>query len=253
MSMHKILELYQEYSDWINLIKDLAFLAGAITFIKAAFTFFEYFKNRHFLDTTAIIDRNLNFRSRLEALLEGYIFKKAVDIKDISIRFIHWKNYPQKLDKDGYKHLLNINYFENKPHYGWIDNTGVYFEEPIWNDGSSIYIDKNKIFFFDRKGKNHKGFEEIADVRIVFHMPFSNIINYDFKELVEYEPVFYTKYKYTDRNNLYNDTLSVRERQGSEYKCILLSQSKRIVRFSLLSYKVMQLKVFCKRRKNKTD
>jgi hypothetical protein len=243
--MDKILELYLEYQNWINLIKDFAFLAGAIAVLRGAYLFFQYIKNRGYTEKAEEIDKNINFRERLEPVLNDYIFEKAKGTKDISIRFVNWKNYPWNLDEDGFKFLLRINYLEETPHYGWIDNTGVYFEEPVWWLSNSIYIDKNGIFFIDQKDKTHKGFTEIDDAVLRLHMPFSNIVNYDFRERIEYEPVFYIKHQYLDWKKLYNDKVSIREKQGTKYKKIELSQSKMIVRFSQISYKIMQLKLFC--------
>lgn len=241
--MDEVLEIYLKYQYWINLIKDLAFLAGAVTFFRGAYLFFAYIQNRSYTEKAIEIDKNINFREKLEPKLNDYIFDAAKGTKDISIRFVHWKNYPWKLDDDGFKFLLRINYLEKTPHYGWIDNTGIYLEEPIWFS-NSLYIDNNGIFFIDKKDQKHKGFTEIADAVLVLHMPFSNIVNYDFRERIEYEPVFYIKHQYLNWKKLYNDKVSVREKHGTEYKNIELSQSKMIRRFSKFSYKIMQLKLF---------
>ena len=63
--MDKILEIYLEYHDWVNLIKDLIFLAGAVTFFRGAYLFFQYIKNRIYTEKTDEINKNIDFRESL--------------------------------------------------------------------------------------------------------------------------------------------------------------------------------------------
>lgn len=242
--MESLLAFYLQHQEWINLIKDITFFAGALTFFRGAYLFFKYLRNRKFKEKSEDIDKNIKFREQLEPALNEYIFDTAKGTKDICIRFVHWKNYPWNLDEDGFKFLLRINYIEKPPHYGWIDNTGVNFEEPIWFCGNSVYLDENGLFFFDKKGQTHKGFKEYSDVVLVLHMPFSNIVNYDFRERIEYEPVFYIKHPYIKWKKLYSDQINIRERQGKDWVNIELSQSKMIKKYSALNYRLFKLKYF---------
>lgn len=236
----ELLTLHKEHKDLIDFIKDVVFFTGAYYLIKAAWLFFRYVKNRRYKEKSKEIDHNINFRERLEPLLNEYIFDAAKGTMDISIRFVHWKNYPRQLEQDGYKFLLRINYIGNgakeMPHYGWLDNTGVNFENPIWFYSNSLYVDKDGWFFIGEEGKEHKGFTEISDSVLVLHLPFSNIINYDFREKIDYEPVFYIKYEHSDFDNLYSNEIILREKQGTEYKRLILSKHKRIAKFSKCKY-----------------
>ena len=127
-----------------------------------------------------------------------------------------------------------------------------FFKEHIWFCSNSVYIDKSGIFFIDKKNEKHKNFNEITDCVLVLHMPFSNILNYDFKQYIEYEPIFYIKHEYLEWRNLYSDHVLLQEKEGTEHKCVELSQSKMIVRFSRFSYALMRIKLFllgCLKRK----
>lgn len=240
--MMDILKTYLEYRDWIDLIKDIFFIFSSLAIFRAIYLYVHYIKKREYLEKSVEIEKNLTLREGLGNALEEYIGEKKTG--GISIRFVFWKNYPENLQNDAYKFFLHINYLDNRPHYGWIDNTGVNFEESVWYFGNSIYIDKNGIFFSDKKGQKHKGFEEILDPVLVLHMPFSNIVNYDFIDRVEYEPVFYIKYKYTKWRRLYDDNIVLREKFGEKYKKIPLKQSKMIINPSKKSIFLMKTKIF---------
>lgn len=251
--MQNILEIYLENKQWIDLTKDIVFFAGVVTFFRGSYLFFQFLKNKKYKDKSQEIDENINFREKLEPILNNYISEYGKGYRDICIRFVHWKNYPWKLAKDGYKFFLHINYLEKTPHYGWIDNTGINFEEHVWWYGNSIYIDTDGIFFIDKKNQEHKGFQEIHDVVLLLHMPFVSIVNYDFKERIEYEPVFYIKYDYSNWKKLYNDKLIIREKLNAEYKNIELYQSRMLLKFNklnyvLLKFKLLILTTICKKR-----
>lgn len=188
----KVLNLYLDNKDWIELVKDAVFFYGAITIIK-------YLWNRNYTRKIKEIDNNLRFRERIEKALSDYVIQKHKNgIKGIAIRFVYWKNYPWKFQNDGFPHSLKIEYHNDQIlGSSWIDNTGIYFQEPLWFSSSSVYVDANGIFFFARQGSVYKGFVEHSDKCLVTHLPFINIINFDFKEVIEYEPVFYIKYYYT--------------------------------------------------------
>ena len=110
--MHHILAwiqtTYLQLTDWIDLAKDIVFFSGAIVA-------FKYLKNKNFLDVTQKIKTNLHFRSRIEDDLNNYVYDRYKNgKKDIAIRFVYWKNYPWKLDYDGFSHFLFCRSFDNK-------------------------------------------------------------------------------------------------------------------------------------------
>ena len=126
--MDWVLGIYLAYQDWINLIKDAIFLVSALTLLRVACLFIRHVKSRYYREKTEEIDRDLHFRERLEPLLEKHVTTEAENkIKDIAVRFVHWKNYPRTLDDDGFKFLLHIDYFDGSLVKSWIDNTGVFF------------------------------------------------------------------------------------------------------------------------------
>ena len=229
-----IIDLYLRYENQINLVKDLIFFAGA-------YKIFAYLKNKKFQDSCREINENLKFREKIEPQLEEFI--RDSEIKDISIRFVHWQNYPRKLSDDGYKLLLRINYDNDKPWYGWISNTGINFEQPLKFFSKSVYLDKNDIFFIADKDQKFKNFKEIR-CTFILHLPFKNIINFDFKERIEYEPVFYTRYFYTNWKKNYDDLVILRELKGSEYFHYELSQKRVLKKYSLARYIFLKIKLF---------
>lgn len=235
-----VLCFYLNHKNWIELIKDAVFLSGA-------FALFRWLWKRRLNETSDQIRKNLEFRERIEPHLDKYVRDKASnDVKDIGIRFIHWKNYPWNVSDDAYKFCLRVNYFESKPHFGWIDNTGISFEEPLWWFESSVYEGEKGIFFIDRKGLKIKGFEEYSDAVILTKLPFAHIVDFDFKEYVEYEPIFYIRYPYNKWKKLYEDDLILRERphvDETHYLRRQLKQSRRLKRYSWVGYNMMKLKL----------
>lgn len=153
---------------------------------------------------TRQIEHDLATREKIEKELEEYVHKNRENDVSSGIRLIYCKNYPWSLDNDGFKKLLFIETVaKNVMPYGWLNKTGINFQEHVWFLGYSIYIDKEGIFFSAGEGRSYRGFRELRDKRLVMHMPFSNIVNFDFKEYKEYEPVFYIRYRYNRFKKLY--------------------------------------------------
>ena len=59
--MDRLLEIYLAHKDWIDLIKDLIFFAGAYIFLHGAYVVFKILKNKRFSDTALAIEKNLHF------------------------------------------------------------------------------------------------------------------------------------------------------------------------------------------------
>ncbi len=93
--MDSILKFYLAHQDEINFIKDLAFLFGAFTLVK-------YLWNKRFRDQSQAIGYALEKRQSIEENLNEYVYEKHKNKVGIGIRFIHWKNYPNKLDNDAF-------------------------------------------------------------------------------------------------------------------------------------------------------
>lgn len=231
--MNYLLKLYLSQQNWINLAKDAVFFFGAYKIIA-------YIWNLNFLAKTGKIEKDLKVRESLEEKLNCYVLEQHKNgIKDIALRFIYWKNYPWKLHDDGYKHCLAINY--NGDHVlpsGWIDKTGINFQEHLWFFCQSIYVDKSGIFFFAPKDGSYKGFEELKEKRLFMHLPFSNIVNFDFKEFIEYEPVLYVKHVYHNHRKLYDRTYVCREKLGEGYFRLQLDRRYQICKYSFLRYQL---------------
>ena len=224
----------------INLVKDLTFFLGVFGVVWSIWKFFRHLATKEMVLKTDQIKKNLCFRESLDAKLKEYVFEKHKNgVKDIAVRFVHWKNYPWNLEKDGYKHLLFIRQLDERVQpSGWIDNTGVLIEEPVWWLSKSVYCDKRGIFFIGDKGENYHNFHEIKDSRLILHLPFSNIIDFDFEELIEYEPVFYIKYAYDKYAKLYDPVYICREKMGQPYSMMTLDRRYQIKNYSCLRYQL---------------
>jgi hypothetical protein len=233
--METILFWYKDNETLINLVKDIVYFFGAYYIINSLW-------NWNYMRKTAQIESNLKFRERIETPLEDYVIEKNKNgIKDIGIRFVRWKNYPWHLNDDGYKHILKIEYNDENQllSSSWIDNTGIYFQEDL--SSSSVYVDKNGIFFSAPSDKVYKGFTEHKNKRLVLHLPFTNIVNFDFREYIEYEPLFYIKCHYTNYKKLYSRKFWVREKLGDSNSSMELDSRKELSRYSWINYKITQV------------
>lgn len=234
--METILCWYKDNEILINFIKDIVYFFGAFTLLK-------YLWNWNYARKTGQIESNLKFRERIESALEDYVIKTNKNaIRDIGIRFVYWKNYPWHLNDDGYKHLLKIEYHDNLLlNSSWIDNTGIYFQEHLWFTSSSVYVDADGIFFFAPSENRYKGFTEYRGKRLIVQLPFTKIVNFDFREVIKYEPVFYIRHHYTEHKKLYSHKYQIREKLGDEYTYLELDNRKKISKYSWVCYKIKLL------------
>jgi hypothetical protein len=233
-----ILNTYLEYKDWIELTKDAVFLAGAITLMKILW-------HKRFTDRAKAIKENLEFRDRIESNLNDYVREKAKNKVSIAVRFVHWKNYPHNLNNDAFPHRLFIYPHEdNVLPSRYIDNTGINFEEPIWWLSNSTYVDKNGIFFFAPKGQSFPCFKEFPNTILMLHLPFANIVNFDFREFIEYEPVFYIRHPYKSWKKLYDDDVFLRNKAGEDWLNVSLGLKNMMIGYSKPKYLFFKLKAF---------
>jgi hypothetical protein len=227
--MDKILSFYLCSKDWIDLIKDIVFFFGAVTLVK-------YLWNKKFKDQSQNIENDLAKRKSIEDQLNKYVYEKYKNKVGIGIRFIYWKNYPNKLNNDAFPYELFIYPREsNVLPSGYINNTGISFVERLWCFSQSAYVDKNGFFFFDSKNQKIKGFKEFQNSELVRQIPFNHIVNFDFREFIEYEPLFYTKYQYNNWK-LYDDRLVLRNKLDEQWLMLELSKKKMLHKNSLLWY-----------------
>lgn len=236
--MDSALSLYSENSVLIDFIKDVILVIGLYKVIR-------YIWRWQYTVKTSEIGRDLGIREGIEGQLESYVLEKAENgKKDIAVRFIHWKNYPHNLENDAYKHHLWINFNEGRTlPSGWIDNTGLKFQEHLWFYGQNLYLDDNGIFFFSAGTKEYTGFKRIPNVVLVVHMPFSNIVNFDFKQKIEYECILYTRHPYSKYKKLYSDEYIIREKYGQPYLRIELSRRHQLGRYRWVSYMALRAKI----------
>lgn len=229
--MGQFLSLYVSHKEWVNLAKDLVFFFGAFKVIV-------FIWNKNYVSKTLIIEKDLKVREFLEEKLNKYVYEEHRNgIRDIAVRFVYWKNYPWNFKDDGYKHLLHFhdNDGETLPS-GYLDKTGINFEEHVWFFLQSVYVDQNGIFFIAPKEGSYRSFKEMKPARLIMHLPFSKIVNFDFKEFIEYEPVFYVRHNYRDYRKLYDPVYICREKRGESYFRIELNRRYHIRKYSHLRY-----------------
>ncbi len=237
--MQNIIETYVQYEEWLNLIKDIALLFGFYKFI-------QFLWEKRFVDKSKQIKSNLEIREELGKKLEKYVHEKFKNGgRDIAVRFIYWKNYPNKIDDDAYKfHLLINDNGKNVLPSGWIDSTGINFQEHVWFLSFSVYVDDKGIFFVNKKGLTIKNFKEVQNCVMILHLPFTNIVNFDFKDFIEYEPIFYIRHAYTNYKKLYDDKIIIREKFGDPYFRLELNRKLRLKKYTWFSYTLLKIKLF---------
>ncbi len=140
-----------------------------------------------------------DIHDKLKVHVDSYGASKK-NMRDIGVRLLFIKNYPYKLDKDGFNHMLYY-YFLSENHHatGYISSTGINVMDYIWFWGSSIYYNPdNEKWFMADKGLTFRHYKELKAKQLVKRIPFANIYGYDFNSdwADKGEPVFYIKYKY---------------------------------------------------------
>ena len=202
-----MIDFYNNFlKDYIGLIKDFVFVIGIFPVVI-------FVKNYLFNKKKDEIAHNLKIRKDIQEKLlkhaDNYDRSKPCSI---GIRLIYWKNYPYKLDNDGYNHILyyDVNMDEVcYPGANFLSNIGILIEDELITFNETVYKGKYGIYIIDKRGKKIKGFKEIKqEVKLVYTLKYKHIINWDFEEKIEYEPVFYTRYKFPN-NKLYQDEFIV--------------------------------------------
>ncbi len=195
--------MLKEIQDYAELAANLIVIIGAIPFLLWLRRFSFERKKKQIKDNLVIKE---NIKEKLREHVDGYDRSKP---HDIGIRLVHWKNYPWKLEDDGYKQLLyyDTNLDKRLDHgVEFLTNTGILVDEHIWFFDNALYLGKYGTYVVDKSGRKLAGFEEVKQrVKLVKTLQYKHIINWDFEEKIEYEPVFYVRYPYTKRKLFEDD------------------------------------------------
>lgn len=189
--------IVNDISIYIKLLADLVVVLGAIPALL-------WLRKRSFIKKSGEIKDNLLIRKDIKEKLrehaDGY---DRSEPHDIGIRLVYWKNYPWKLDDDGYKQNLYYNTnLDKRCSHGteFLTNTGILVEEHIWFFSNSLYLGRYGTYIIAKSNNKIEGFSEVKQkIKLITTLKYKYIVNWDFEEKIEYEPVFYTKYKYTNK------------------------------------------------------
>jgi hypothetical protein len=212
--LHKTLNWYVRHKNAIDFIKDVVFFIGAAATFVGFYQFIKFLAQRKILNKKQEMENDSRLYDEIHEKLKEYVDNYGAtlgDLRDMGIRLLYIKNYPYKLEDDGYGHMLYY-YFMSEHHKasGYISTKGLYVLEHLWFLSTAIYYNpKSEKWFIDEAGLSFKGFKELKHKQLVKRIPFANIYGYDFDSdwADKGEPVFYTKYKYY-KWKLYADDLT---------------------------------------------
>lgn len=244
-----VVNWYIEYKNYIDLVKDVIFAIGVIATFYGYFKFLKFLTNRRILNKRQEMENDAKLYSEIHNKLKDHVESYGATLKnlrDIGIRLLYMKNYPYNLNDDGFKFLLYYYFLtENHKPSGYISGKGIYVLEHIWYWGDAIYYNsKNGKWFMGKKGLAARNYEELKYKLLVKRIPYNNILGYDFDSdwADNGEPVFYTKYKYTNWK-LYADELEAVTNDDGEYPLnhLLLNKSKRARKIRTLFAKLINI------------
>ena len=199
-----IVNWYAQQKNYFDFVKDILFAIGLIA------TFYGYIKFLKFLTQRGALNKRLEMdndakmykevQGGLKSFVDSYKDASSKNRRDIAIKLLYIKNYPYKLENDGYSQMLYY-YFMSEGHQasGYISSTGLYVMEYLGHFSNAIYYNpKSEKWFIDKEGLKFRKYKQLKHKQLVKRIPFANILGYDFNsDWADYnEPVFYTKYKY---------------------------------------------------------
>lgn len=202
--LQDIVNWYSGHQIYLDFLKDVLFVFGIVA------TFYGYFKFLKFLTQRGSLNKRQEMENdsrmykevnvKLKEFVDSYKDASQKNRRDIGIKLLHIKNYPYKLENDGYSQMLYY-YFMSEGHRasGYISTTGLNVMEYLGHFGNAIYYNpRNMKWFIDKEGLKFKKYRQLKHKQLVKRIPFANIVGYDFNsDWADYgEPVFYTKYKY---------------------------------------------------------
>lgn len=250
----KMLEWYCSNETLVNFIIDIITIVGFITAIYAICDIIKYLRTRKMQNKINEMQRDEQTSHTLSRELEKYIGSGG---HDYGVRLVFYKNYPYKLDDDGFrKYSYWYKFSEKHVPSGYISNTDVAIIEEVSFCGDRIYYnEKTHKWFIDGSNKQFKKYLELPYDMIIYRLPFQNILGYRFGSsdwTDKHEPVFFTKYKYNSWK-LFGDNMTAVLRcqyGGFPSSQLILSKTKRIKRYKVLFHK-MKTKYVCIKRKVK--
>jgi hypothetical protein len=212
-TLANVLEWHAQNKDIIDFVKDIVFAIGAILTFVSVYELLKFLARRKTLNKKQEMENDLKLYGDISKKLKEYVDEydaKPKKLRDIGVRLLYIKNYPYKLDKDGFPQMLYY-YFLSEQHKasGYISGKGLFVMEHLWFLSEAVYYNqKNGKWFVDKTGLSYKRYKELKHKQLVRRIPFANIYGYDFNSdwADKGEPVFYTKYKYYSEK-LYADEL----------------------------------------------
>lgn len=237
--MKQVLEWYIRNKDYIDLVKDVVFMFGAVATFVGFYQFIKLLTQRKVLNKRQEMDNDARLYCEVHGKLKEYVESYGVKpdkLRDIGIRLLYIKNYPYNLDNDGFRQYLYY-YFLTEDHNpsGYISGTDIYVLDHVWFWDYSVYFNpKNGKWFTDKKELVFRKYVELKYTHILKRIPFANIYGYDFDSdwADKGEPVFYTKYKYTNWKLFAGDMEAITWKKGQyPLNRVILKKNKRARRF----------------------
>jgi hypothetical protein len=228
-----ILSWYESTTMSWNLIKDIIYMSGLLY---GLYKINRFIRSYSFDKKCKDIEDNLEMRNRIEKHIADFISGKPKHNKRTRLCLTHWKNYPSQFIHGTFNEY-NIYYNlsirgENFPRTGFADNVGLYFEEELdrgnygfYNKANELYINKKygyDICFFGKSNRNYRGYKKankLLNLTRVFHLPYKNIVNFDFKEYLEYSPVVYVRHKPYSRK-LFSKSVYIAKHDDFTIRCL---------------------------------
>jgi len=238
----KAVAWYVQHQHYIDFIKDIIFAVGVIATFYGYFKFLRFLTQRKMLNKRQEMENDAKLYSEINDKLKEYVedFGMTIaNLRDVGIRLLYMRNYPYNLENDGFRFMLYYYFFtEHHKPSGYISGKGLYVLDFIKYFSNSIYVNpKNGKWFIDKEGRSFRRYKELPHKNLLKRIPFANIFGYDFDSdwADKGEPVFYTKYKYTDWKLFANDLEAISQ-ENAEYPSnrVSLQKSKRTRRIRTL-------------------
>jgi len=233
--MEKVLNWYTQNKDYIDLSKDIVFVVGAVATFVGFYQFIKFLIERKILNKRQEMDNDARLYREIYSKLKAYVDSYEVTqekLRDMGIRLLYIKNYPYKLDNDGFRQELFYYVFDaGHKANGYISGKGIYILNFLRYFDNCVYVNpKNGKWFIDEKGRSFRKYKALKYEHLLMRIPFANIFGYDFDSdwSDKGEPVFYTKYKYTDWRLFADDMEALTLKNGEyPYNRFSLRKSKR--------------------------
>lgn len=230
--MNEVVNWYVQHKDLIDLIKDVVFVIGATATFVGFYQLIKLLFQRKMLNKRQEMDNDARLYKETHEEIREYVKSYNLDpsnLRDVGIILLYMKNYPYKLDKDGFRQMLYYHFFTQIHQAdGYMSGKGLYVVDFLYMYSESIYYNEvNQKWFIHKAGHKFRNYKELSYRHLVKRIPFANIYGYDFNSdwAEKNEPVFYTKYIYNDWR-LFADDLEALTWQDGEYTSDRLSLRK---------------------------